>query len=117
MIRFRFVVFASLLCLAMVAPTVAPADPAPRAAAAPANPAPVAQAAACPGAIRMGGRRYAYYQRRVNCKRARRAVRRLFATRGRAGAPRGFRCRSQSNFRKSGGCANRSRTRYFGFSR
>lgn len=112
----RLALLGALICLAMVAPTVAPADSAPRTVAA-AESGPIATAAACPDAIRLGGRRYAYYQHRVKCRRARRAVRRLYATRGRDGTPRGFRCRSQSGFRRTGGCVNSSRTRYFGFHR
>ncbi len=112
----RLAVLASLMCVAMVAPTMAPADPAPSTTAA-ADTGPIAMAAACPDAIRLGGRRYAYYQHRVNCRRARRAVRRLYATRGREGTPRGFRCKSTSGFRRAGGCVNASRSRYFGFSR
>lgn len=109
----RFAVLASLLCLATAAPTVAaPAGPASKA-----KVAPKAQAAACPDSIRLGGQRYAYYQQRVNCRRARRAVKRLYASRGGRGRPRGFRCRSESSFRSNGGCVTPNRKRYFGYSR
>ncbi len=102
------------LCLVLAAPTTAPTD---RAAAAQASAAsPEATASACPTTIRLGNRRFAYYQRRVNCRRARRAVRRLYATYGREGRPRGFRCRSPNRFRRYGSC-RRSRSVYFGFNR
>lgn len=114
----RLAVVAALLCLGMTVPALAAGDlsGATAGAAAAAAPAPTAESAACPGSIRLGGRAYAYYQQGVNCGRARRAVRRLYATRGREGAPRGFRCRSRSNFRRHGGCTTRNRKRYFGFS-
>ena len=75
-----------------------------------------ATASACPGSIRMGGKRFAFYKHRVTCTGARRSVRLLYETRGRRGTPRGFKCRSLSRFRKTGGCRNSTRTRYFGFS-
>ena len=76
-----------------------------------------ARTAACPGSIRMGGRRFAFYRHRVTCDGARTAVRRLYASYGRRGTPRGFKCRSRSRFRKTGGCVNRTGSRYFGFNR
>jgi len=79
--------------------------------------APEARASACPDSIRLGGKRYAFYERRVSCANARRAVRRLYDSYGKRGRPRGFRCQSRSRFRKTGGCTNSRRTRYFGFSR
>lgn len=102
------------LCLTVAVPTAFSADraAAPEASAA----APEARASGCPTTIRLGNRRYAYFQRRVNCTRARRAVRRLYATYGREGRPRGFRCRSPNRFRRYGSC-RASRTRYFGFAR
>ncbi|MDQ4048051.1 MAG: hypothetical protein M3131_01520, partial [Actinomycetota bacterium] len=111
----RCTLVALSLCLALAAPAAAPADPAaaPEASAA----APEAKASACPSTIRLGNRRYAYFQRRVNCTRARRAVRRLYATYGRQGRPRGFRCRSRNRFRGNAGCRNSTGSRYFGFSR
>ena len=102
------------LCLALAAPAAVSADRA----AAPDASAPEAGASACPTTIWLGGRRHAYFQRgRVNCTRARRAVRRLYATYGREGRPRGFRCRSTNRFRRSGGCSNSTNTRYFNFYR
>ena len=111
----RCTLVASTLCLALAVPAVGPAD---RAAAPEASAAsPEATASACPSTIRLGNRRFAYFQRgRVNCARARRAVRRLYATFGREGRPRGFRCRSDSRFRRNGSC-RASRTRYFLYNR
>lgn len=76
-----------------------------------------AEASACPDSIRMGGKRFAFYKHRVTCTGARTAVRELYASYGRRGTPRGFRCGSKTRFRKSGGCRNRARTRFFGYSR
>ena len=114
MTLFRCTLVTLILCLALAVPAAGPVDrtAAPEASAA----APEARASGCPSTIRLGNRRFAYFQRRVNCTRARRAVRRLYATYGRAGRPRGFRCRSPNRFRRSGSC-RASRTRYFGFSR
>lgn len=75
-----------------------------------------ATASACPGTIRLGGKRFAFYRKRVTCRGSRTAVRRLYETRGRRGTPRGFKCRSRSRFRRAGGCKNSTNTRYFGFS-
>lgn len=100
----RCTLLACLLCLALAAPAAAPASRGPE-----------AHLSACPDSIRLGNRTFAYYQHRVNCTRARRAVRRLYATYGREGRPRGFRCRSRNRFRRSGAC--RSGSRYFLFSR
>ena len=103
------------LCLALAVPATAPAD---RASQRPGNVATSdVTASACPSSIRLGSRRYAYFQRRVNCENARRAVRRLYASYGRRGRPRGFRCRSRTRFRRNGACRNSTGTRYFGFSR
>ncbi|MGI8946305.1 MAG: hypothetical protein ACR2GL_08725 [Thermoleophilaceae bacterium] len=109
----------ALLSVALVAPATAPAaEKASASRAADGARAPLASAAArCRGSIRLGGRRYAFWRHRVRCGAARRAVRRLFASRGRRGSPRGFRCRSRSRFRKTGACSTRGLGRYFGFSR
>jgi hypothetical protein len=103
------------LCLAFAVMATAPADRA----VSPASSAAASEvrASACPTTIRLGSRRYAYFQRRVNCENARRAVRRLYASYGRRGRPRGFRCRSRTRFRRNGACRNSTGTRYFGFSR
>ncbi len=115
MTLFRRTLVALALCLALAAPAAAPAGPAaaPEVSAA----APEAKASACPSTIRLGNRRFAYFQRRVNCANARRAVRRLYASYGRRGEPRGFNCRSRTRFRRNGACRNSRGTRYFGFSR
>jgi hypothetical protein len=76
-----------------------------------------ATASACPSTIRMGGKRFAFYRHRVTCRGGRTAVRRLYASRGHSGTPRGFKCRSASRFRKNAGCVNRTKSRYFGYSR
>jgi len=81
------------------------------------RPSAEAKASACPTSIRLGGKRFAFYRRGVTYKGARTAIRRLYASYGRRGTPRGFKCRSRSRFRKTGGCATRGTTRYFGFSR
>ena len=115
MTLFRCTLAALTLCLALAVPAALPADRAvaPQSSAA----SPKATASACPSTIRLGNRRFAYFQRgRVNCTRARRAVRRLYATYGREGRPRGFRCRSDTRFRRNGAC-RASRTRYFLFNR
>ena len=110
----RCALLALTFCLALAVPAAVPADraAAPEASAA----APEARATGCPTTIRLGNRRFAYFQRRVNCTRARRAVRRLYATYGREGRPRGFRCRSPNRWRRYGSC-RASRTRYFGIAR
>ena len=114
MTLFRCTLVTLTLCLALAVPAAVPAD---RAATPEASgTAPEARASACPTTIRLGNRRFAYFQRRVNCTRARRAVRRLYASYGRRGEPRGFRCRSPNRFRRYGSC-RASRTRYFGFAR
>jgi len=107
--RLRFCLLLGLLCLAATASPLTASAGAP-------EPSPKATASACPGSITLGGKRYAYFQRRVNCANARRAVRRLYASYGERGRPRGFKCRSRTRFRKNGACSS-SRTRYFGFSR
>ena len=115
MTLFRRALIALTLCLALAVPVTAPADPAPGPEASAAA-APKAGASACPTTIRLGNRRFAYFQRRVNCTRARRAVRRLYASYGRRGRPRGFRCRSDTRFRRNGAC-RKSRSVYFLYNR
>ena len=112
MTLFRCTLITFALCLALAAPTALPADHAVGTGARAA--APQAVASACPSTIRLGNRRYAYFQRGVNCTRARRAVRRLYSTYGRQGRPRGFRCRSVTRFRRNGACRRSSRA-YFGY--
>lgn len=110
---FRCTLATLMLCVAFVVPTAAPADLASSSEAR----QPLATASACPSTIRLGNRRFAFYKRgRVDCTRARRAVRRLWETYGRAGRPRGFRCRSTNRFRRSGSC-RASSTRYFLYNR
>lgn len=75
-----------------------------------------ATASACTGVIHLGGKRFAFFRRRVTCDGARRALRRLYETRGRRGTPRGFKCRSRNMFRRAGACRNSTGSRYFGFS-
>lgn len=113
MTLFRMTLLSCALCVALTAPAAAPAN---RGAAVTASgAAPTALASACPTTIRLGGRRYAYYQRgRVNCRRARDAVRRLWETYGRRGRPRGYRCGSDTRFRRNGIC-RKTRTTYFGY--
>jgi len=96
--------------LAMPALTATAAAPGPTRASVP------AKAAACPGSIRLGGKRFGTYRHRVTCAGARRAIMELYASYGRRGTPRGFRCRSQSRFRKTGGCTTRGGARFFGYS-
>ena len=74
-----------------------------------------ARVAACPGSIRLGGEAFVFYRTRANCTRARRAVRRLFASRGKRGRPRGFRCESGSRYRRGAYCHTRGNYRVFGF--
>ena len=76
-----------------------------------------AHSSACPGSIWMGGKRFAVYRKRVTCTGARTAIRALYASYGRRGTPRGFKCRSLTRFRRSGGCINRTKTRNFTYSR
>ncbi len=115
MTLFRRTLVALTICVALAVATAAPAggDAGPVASAA----ASEVSASGCPTTIRLGTRRYAYFQRRVNCANARRAVRRLYASYGRRGRPRGFRCRSRTRFRRNGACRNSTGSRYFGFSR
>lgn len=109
----RLALVAALLSVALAMPALTATAAAPTS-----SPASVeAKASACPGSIRLGTRRFAFYRHRVTCAGARRAVARLYASYGRRGTPRGFRCRSKSRFRKTGGCTNPTKTRYFGFSR
>jgi len=108
----RLTLLASLLSLVLVMPSLTATAAAPTSGGASVE----ARASACAGSIRMGGKRFGTYRRRVTCRGSRAAIRELFASHGRRGTPRGFRCRSQSGFQKTGGCTNRSRTRYFGFS-
>ena len=109
----RIALTAALLSLALAVPGLGSSAAAPPAATASVK----ATASACPGTIRLGGKRFAFYKHRVTCLGARRAVRRLYETYGRRGTPRGFKCRSRSRFRKTGGCRTSSGSRYFGYSR
>ena len=108
----RLALLASLLSLALAMPALTATPAAPTSSRASVD----AKASACPGSIGMGGKRFGTYRHRVTCTGSRTAIRRLFASYGRRGTPRGFKCRSQSRFRKTGGCTNRSGTRYFGYS-
>ena len=115
MTLFRRSLIALTLCLALAVPMAVSAETASGPTASTAS-APKAGASACPTTIRLGNRRFAYFQRRVNCTRARRAVRRLYASYGRRGRPRGFRCRSDTRFRRNGAC-RKSRSVYFLYNR
>ena len=108
----RLALLASLLSLALALPALTATAAAP----ASVRGSVQAKAAACPGSIRLGGQRFGTYRHRVTCTGARRAIRELYDSYGRRGTPRGFRCRSQSKFRKTGGCTTRGGARYFGFS-
>lgn len=114
----RIALTVSLLSVALAMPGLTATAAAPSGATASAATASVkATASACTGVIHLGGKRFAFFRRRVTCDGARRALRRLYATYGRRGTPRGFKCRSRSRFRKSGGCRTSTGSRYFGFSR
>ena len=78
---------------------------------------PQAQASACGSVIHLGGKRFAFFRHRVTCDGARTALRRLYASRGKRGTPRGFKCGSASGFRKNAGCRTRGNKRFFGYSR
>jgi hypothetical protein len=107
-----------LLVAALSAALALPALAATGSASPAAGSSPQAQAAVrCTGVIHLGGKRFAMYKHRVTCDGARRALRTLYATRGRRGTPRGFKCRSASRFRKNAGCKSSSGRRYFGYSR
>lgn len=108
----RLALLASLLSLAPAVPALTATAAAPASSRASVD----AKASACPGSIRLGGRRFGTYRHRMTCTGARTAIRQLYASYGRRGTPRGFKCRSESRFRKTGGCTTRGGTRYFGYS-
>jgi hypothetical protein len=112
MTTIRLALLAAVLSLALAMPALTATAAAPTSGRASVQ----AKAAACPGSIYLGGKRFGTYRHRVTCAGARRAIRDLYASYGRRGTPRGFKCRSQSKFRKTGGCTTRGGARYFGFS-
>lgn len=110
----RLALLTSMICAALALPALTATAAAPTSSGASIQ----ARAAACPGSITMGGKRFSTYKYRVTCAGARRAMRALYASYGRRGTPRGFRCASRSKFRKSGGCRSKSSPRrLFGYSR
>jgi hypothetical protein len=109
----RIALVVSLLAVALAIPGLTATAAPPSAATASVK---ATASSACTGVIHLGGKRFAFFRRRVTCDGARRALRRLYETRGRRGTPRGFRCRSRSRFRRAGACRNSTGSRYFGFS-